>query len=390
MQNISNLGFFDTPLPNPETRPANEKGDIDLVLHVKEKHTGQVGFGASVGQGTGLGGFIQFNQPNLFGECKNVGVEWQFGQYINDFTLTYADPRIRQSQVSGQVTAYHQASRFIIRDIGQSITTGGQVRFGFPVRGSRLTRLYLDYGGEQVKYGNQGLVGSINCANCFRSTAGVTLDHEARAGIPFPFAGTHENFEADFNGGPLGGTATFSRYQAQMETYATLAQLGGNKPGSTPVMITLGLKARAGALFGDPGPFFVSQAFSLGGVQYGIPLRGYPEFSITPQGFVADATQFQATRNSFGNAYYTNTAELGARVNSQLNFDAFYDAGNLWERPRDFDPTRLFRGAGVGVSLVTPLGPLGVDLGYGFDQVDALGHPAPKWQVHFKFGQMGY
>jgi len=218
----------------------------------------------------------------------------------------------------------------------------------------------------------------------------VTIDHEARAGIPFPFAGTHENFEADFNGGPLGGTATFSRYNASMESYATLAQLGGNKPGATPIMITLGLKARAGAVFGDPGPFFVSQAFSLGGVQYGIPLRGYPEFSITPQGFIADATEFQATRNSFGNAFYTNTVELGARVNSQLNFDAFYDAGNLWVRPRDFDPTRLFRGAGVGVSLVTPLGPLGVDLGYGFDQVDVLGHPAPKWQVHFKFGQMGY
>jgi outer membrane protein insertion porin family len=68
--------------------------------------------------------------------------------------------------------------------------------------------------------------------------------------------------------------------------------------------------------------------------------------------------------------------------------DAFYDAGNLWERPRDFDPTRLFRGAGFGASLVTPLGPLGVDLGYGFDRVDAFGHKDPKWQVHFKFGQI--
>ena len=47
-----------------------------------------------------------------------------------------------------------------------------------------------------------------------------------------------------------------------------------------------------------------------------------------------------------------------------------------------------FRGAGFGGSLVTPLGPLGVDLGYGFDRVDALGHKDPKWQVHFKFGQI--
>jgi outer membrane protein insertion porin family len=67
--------------------------------------------------------------------------------------------------------------------------------------------------------------------------------------------------------------------------------------------------------------------------------------------------------------------------------DGFYDAGNLWAEPRDFDPTRLFRGAGVGAALVTPLGPLGIDLGYGFDRVDQFGHKAPKWQVHFKFGQ---
>ena len=45
---------------------------------------------------------------------------------------------------------------------------------------------------------------------------------------------------------------------------------------------------------------------------------------------------------------YTSTAELGLRVSQQVYLDAFYDAGNLWERPRDFDPTRLFRGAGFG------------------------------------------
>jgi outer membrane protein insertion porin family len=71
-----------------------------------------------------------------------------------------------------------------------------------------------------------------------------------------------------------------------------------------------------------------------------------------------------------------------------MYLDAFYDAGNLWERPKDFDPTRLFRGAGVGGSMVTPLGPLGIDVGYGFDRVDNNFRKNPKWQVHFKFGQI--
>ena len=152
--------------------------------------------------------------------------------------------------------------------------------------------------------------------------------------------------------------------------------------------MVLGLTAKAGAVFGDPGPFFVSQSFTMGGVQYGEPLRGYPEFSITP------SDTYRTRINSRRSGRRSATPSSGRRrsweseMNQQLYFDTFYDAGNLWQRPRDFDPTQLFRGAGFGASLVTPLGPLGVDLGYGFDRTNALGQPAPGWQVHFKFGHI--
>jgi outer membrane protein insertion porin family len=387
-RNIANLGFFEQDMPPPSTSQVNDNGDIDLVFHVKEKRTGNVNFGASVGQGTGVGGFVGFDQPNLFGQCKRGSLQAQFGRYIRDFSLSYTDPRIRESQFSGTVTAYSQRSRFVIRDIGQSTRTGGQVRFGVPLPNSRSTRFYVDYGGEHVNYGGEGLVSTINCQGCFRSTLGLTLDHDSRVGIPFPFGGVHESANLQLNGGPLGGTASFQRLTAEMRSYSTLATLGGEAPGSQPMALVFGLTARGGAVFGDPGPFFVSQAFSMGGVQFGEPLRGYDEFSITPRGYVPDASQFQATRGAFGNAFFSSTVELGLRLNQQLYMDGFYDAGNLWERARDFDPTRLFRGAGVGASLVTPLGPLGVDLGYGFDRLDAAGRKDPKWKVHFKFGQI--
>jgi outer membrane protein insertion porin family len=386
-RNIANLGFFEQDMPVPETRPVNDKGDIDLIFHVKEKRTGNVNFGASVGQGTGVGGFVGFDQPNLFGECKRGSLQWQFGQYIKDFSMSYSDPRIRQSNVSGTISAYHQQSRFIIRDIGQSVTTGGQLQFGFPISNSQRTRFYVSYGGEKVKYGGDGLVATIQCNGCFRSTLGMQLDHDTRLGMPFPVAGVHENLAVQLNGGPLGGTASFQRVTTEMHAYTPIATLG-KAIGAEPAQLVFGLTGKAGAVFGDPGPFFVSQSFTMGGVQYGEPLRGYPEFSITPFGYVPNADQLQAQRSSFGNAFFRATAELGIRVSQQLYFDTFYDAGNLWQRPRDFDPTQLFRGAGFGASLVTPLGPLGVDLGYGFDKTNALGNPAPGWQVHFKFGNI--
>jgi outer membrane protein insertion porin family len=387
-RNIANLGFFEQDMPPPDTRPINEQGDIDIVLRVKEKRTGNVNFGASVGQGTGVGGFIGFDQPNLFGQCKRGSLQWQFGRYINDFSLTYTDPRIRESQLTGSITAYHQRSRFIIRDFGTTTRTGGQFRLGMPLPNSRLTRAYVDYGGEKVKYGGDGLTGTIQCNNCFRSTLGFSLDNDTRIGLPFPFGGTHQAMAVQLNGGPLGGSASFQRVTGEMKSYATLATVGGSGPASTPMAIVFSLAVKGGTLFGDPGPFFVSQSFSMGGVQFGEMLRGYEEFSITPRGVVPDASQFTAQRSSFGNAFYTASLELGVRLNQQMYLDAFYDAGNLWERPKDFDPTRLFRGAGVGGSMVTPLGPLGIDVGYGFDRVDNNFRKNPKWQVHFKFGQI--
>jgi outer membrane protein insertion porin family len=390
-QSIGNLGFFETPLPFPDTRPVNDQGDIDIIFRVKEKRTGNVNFGASAGQGTGIGGFIGLDQPNLFGRCKRGSVQWQYGRYINDFNMSYLDPGIRGSRISGQVTGYHSQSRFRIANFGQTTRIGGNVRVGFPWPGSRFTRIFTSYGLESVRFGSSGLLGEVaedGCQGCLRSTVGLDVARDTRVDMPFATEGKLQQFSAQFNGGPLGGSAHFQRYTAEVRNYALLARLGGARPGSQPLRLTMGLTTRFGAVFGNPGDFFWSQQFSLGGVQFGEPLRGYPEFSITPRGFNSSSGTFNAQRESFGSAFMTTTAEVGIRFNQSLYISAFYDAGNIWDRPRDFDPTRLFRGAGIGASTISPLGPLGLDFAYGFDRRDALGQPDPQWQLHFRLGQL--
>jgi outer membrane protein insertion porin family len=388
-QNIGNLNFFESPMAAPDTRPSGDQGDVDIVFTVKEKRTGNVNFGASMGQGTGLGGFIGLDQPNLLGRCKRAQVQWQFGQYINDFNLTYNDPNIRQSRISGTLTAYHSQSRYTVADLGGIIRTGGQVQLGFPVPQSIYTRLFVSYGGEKVNYTTQGLLGTVAqaCDRCWRSTLGFTAQHDTRTGLPFPADGGLQSFNAQFNGGPLGGTASFQRYTTELRSYAPIGHIGGSLLGGEPMMFIVGLSARSGALFGDPGPFFSTQSFALGGTQYGEQLRGYDEFSVTPNGFDSRGSQTTATRASFGNAFFVGTAEFGLRLNQSLYTNIFYEGGNVWNKPREFDPTRLFRSFGFGVATLSPLGPLGVDIGYGLDKIDAQGRPAPGWKLHFKLGQ---
>ena len=392
-RSIENLGFFDSPIPLPETRQADDQGDVDIIFKVKEKRTGNVNFGASLGQGTGLGGFIGLDQPNMFGKCKKGSINWQYGEFINDLELSYTDPSLFQTRTSMTDNLYRSESQYTIADLGQSTRTGGSLLFTFPFFGAHWTRLGLQYGIEAVRYGGTGLLSTVttnDCKGCLRSTLGFSLTRDTRIEMPFATDGSLQTFSAQFNGGPLGGTASFIQYRTEFKTYATLAKLGGDKAGPGGMKIVVGLTERGGMVAGNTGPFFSTQEFALGGVQYGEPLRGYPEFSITPLGFNPNTSTSNAVLQSFGNVFFTSTAELGLRISSQFYVNLFYDAGNLWAHPRDFDPTRLFRGAGIGIGTITPLGPLGLDWAYGFDRTDTLGNPDPKFMIHFRLGQIFY
>jgi len=386
-QNISNLGFFNQPLPFPETPQANEQGDIDVVFRVSEKHTGNVNFGASVGQGTGLGGFLGLEEPNLFGQGKRGKFQWQFGKNINDFSISFTDPAILQSRISGTIDVHNTRLRYNIADLGRVRRRGGSVQIGFPAFRDRYARLFVSYSIDEQTYtgsaSNVAFNTVFNCRNCLRSTIGVSAMRDTRIDLPFATAGTMVSAGASQSGGVLGGTGNFQRVDLEARWYAPLAELGGGG-GAGSLRLVIGLSSRSGFVFGN-SPFF-DQLFSLGGTQFGVPLRGYDEFSVTPLGFDPQANTRGASPDAFGKSFFLMTGEIGLRVSQMFYVNAFYDAGNIWARAVDWNPTRLFRGAGFGVDVVSPLGPLGLDLAYGFDRTDILTRPAPGWKLHFKLG----
>ena len=385
-QNVSNLGFFEQPLPPPTYEPANDQGDVDVVFEVKEKRTGNVNFGASLGQGTGVGGFIGLEEQNLFGRAKRMQLQWQFGSNINDFNVSYTDPALRGSLMSGTLSVHNSRLRYTIADLGRITTRGGTAQLGLPLFGSRYTRLFSSYTLEQSQFDSETLSPVFTCANCLLSSIGASIVRDTRIDLPFASAGVMHQFQVAQSGGPLGGSGNFQRATFEGRWYAPLAQLGGGGIGAGGPKIVVALTAKTGAVWGDVGPHF-RQLFSMGGTQFGLPLRGYDEFSITPEGFDPNARSFQAnTVGAFGRAYFAATAEVGLRVSQALYMSLFTDGGNLWDRPSQINPTRLFRGAGVGASILSPLGPIGVDYAYGFDRVDAFGNPNPGWKFHFKLG----
>ena len=113
-------------------------------------------------------------------------------------------------------------------------------------------------------------------------------------------------------------------------------------------------------------------------------LRGYDETTVTPEGFFPERSREILDIDRLGTAFFSMTTELALRMGAQFSVSLFFDAGDVWRSPQEFDPTKLRRGAGVGVLLVTPFGPVGLDYAYGFDK------PEPGWQLHFNLGGGGF
>lgn len=390
---IQNMGFFD-PLPPQEAvdiRP-REDGDIDIVLRVKEKQTGTLNFGVSASAVTGLAGFIAYEQPNLFGQAKTGRFRWLFGGRQQDIEVSYSDPEIFGLKQSLTVSLRSSRDRFINFSLGDRRQTGGLVEVGTPLFGLRSTRLFIGYSifRDEVDDLDTTFVTPAQrqlITQGTRSTASLRLVRDTRNNPLFPTQGSRNSASARFTGGPLGGSGEYGKFEVESQWFVPIAQIGGGglRGTSIPIEFTAGLSFSGGFIVGD-NPFFLERFF-MGGTNVGIPLRGYEEATVTPQGHVPRNARFSQL-DRVGESYFSTSAMFGTKLTSSVFFNAFVDAGNIWARAEELNPTDLLVGAGVGVSLVTPFGPLGLDYAYGFDRKDVLGRPNPGWELHFKFGRI--
>jgi outer membrane protein insertion porin family len=160
------------------------------------------------------------------------------------------------------------------------------------------------------------------------------------------------------------------------------------------VLKTQGEFGFLGAYNNDRGvvPF---ERFFLGGDGLGnftldgrenIALRGYPNQSIRT------INEQTGIPNNDGSTIY-NKYSLELRYPITFNPSAtifglaFLEAGSAFDNFKDYDPFDLKRSAGFGLRIFMPaFGLLGIDFGYGFDNVPGS-TGANGWETHFIIGQ---
>jgi outer membrane protein insertion porin family len=389
-QTVQGLGFFE-PLPPNEAidiRQA-EVGKINVSFRVKEKQTGNINFGASLSPSSGMAGFIGYEQPNLFGQAKSGRFRWIFGSRTNDVELSYSDPSVMGSRNSIGISLRSSRDRFSFLGLGRRRQTGGSITVGTPLFGARWTRVSLRYSLFRDDYASGDNELDLNQRQLLnigtRSSIELRIARDTRNHPLFPTSGSRNMIALEHTGGILGGDGDYEKFTFESAWYTPIARLRSD-PTKTPIDLALGLAIRGGTIVGS-NPFFLERFF-MGGVQYGPPLRGYEELTITPFGHVPRATPGFSQLDRVGESFFGLYANVGLNLGGNFFVNAFYDAGNVWARAIAFNPTDLFRGVGVGVSIVTPVGPLGLDYAYGLDARDAFGNPSPGWRLHFRFGQI--
>jgi len=387
-QAIAGLGFFEVPMPLPDISPDPQTGHVDIVFNIKEKQTGSVNFGTVFGGGPygstsgRFAGFLSYAQPNLFGQGKSASIRAEYGYGRSTLEAAYTDPSIRGGRNSGSVSVFRRGDRYVRLGNGRRLQTGASLQFGFPVPRSLRTRAFIGYSLSRTEYLSSEDDCSLGSASIFclpdatASSLSLSLTRDTKNHPLFPTQGTRQAVTVEQTGGPLGGDGNYQKLFVQSEWWVPTGRLGSSPRAPT---MALGLSARTGAIFGDVDRF-PFERFYVGGVMFGQPLRGYQESTIGPRGYNAQCNN-SLELNCLGDAFFTVSGEYALRLTDALSVSAFADAGNVFGSVGEFNTSQLYRGAGVGATLVTPfLGAIGIDAAYGFDR------PDPGWEIHFKLG----
>lgn len=375
---LEGLGFFEPGIV-PSTRVSDpETGDIDLTFEVRERRTGSLTLGAAIGGGTGLSGFLGYEQPNLFGQGKTGRVRWEFGSRNNNLELGYTEPVFLGSRTSASFSFFDINQRYINTGFRQEVI-GGNLNFGTPLPWDDASRVFYGYKWQRINLESTDEDDTRFSEEYPRTESSLRfgLVRDTRLPRQHPVQGARHSVFADYAGGVLGGSVGFHKYEVESSWFA---------PTYNDRTI-LNLRFELGGIV-DTEFVPLTEQFLLGGVQ--IPaqgLRGYRDNCVG----VRNAGQpiGVSCGSDRGNAFLLLTAEHFVKITDTVYTSLFYDAGSVWQDFGDVTFTDLRRGAGVGVQVDLPgFGPLGIDYAYGFDRLDSQGGPDPGWQFHFRFGNL--
>lgn len=362
-EELERTGYFKSV--NVETRPVPGSDDqVDLEYVVEEQQSGQ--FTASIGFSDSDGILYQLGieQDNFLGTGKKAGFNLANSDTLTEYSFSYTNPYYTVDGVSRGFNLYYRERNYDEDDVSSYTTNelGGGLSFGYPI--DDYQRLSFGLGIDWTEINTYDDTADIildfideegDDYLTYRFTAGWSDNHLNRGYFPSRGYAQGANIEIALPGSDL----TYYRTTYNVKWYHPLDE--------DEVWIT-SLRGRAGyadALGSNRYPFY--RNFYAGGLT---SVRGYSNNSLGPTDGGDDDDPFG------GNVLLTGSAEFIFPMpfvddKSAWRSLVFIDAGNVFSTDCQSEQNNCTDGldlgelrysTGLGLSWMTPIGPLSIAL----------------------------
>ena len=355
-ERLYNLGFFEDIYF--ETTPTGEPDVNDLNISVKETKTGEFSFGGGYSSVDEFIGFAQitqknfdlFNFPYFTGDGQNLAIRAELGTVRSNYDVSWTEPWIFDYPVSFGLDGYRR-THWRTTHVGygyQEVRTGGDARLG---------KEFMEYFRSDLMYKLENVsISDIadEATQDLKDEEGDNWISSVVLGTQFdntdniysPTRGVVAGISLENAGGPIMGDKDFVKGFLWTNLYFS------------PIKsVVIELKGRAGLAdsYSNTEKVPIYERFYAGGAN---TIRGYEERKVGPR----DPNSNDPVG---GDATLIGNIELSFPIYEKVIKGAvFYDIGNVWENIGDFAQGSYKMGAGVGVRVKTPIGPVKLDWGY--------------------------
>ena len=346
---VDRLGYFSEVNVDSNEVPGT-LDQVDLTITVKEKPTGNLLLGAGFSSADKLSLTASVKQDNVFGSGNYLGIELNTSKYNRTLVLSTIDPYFTVDGISRQIDLFYRTQR-PINSQGEEyklVSPGASIRFGVPF--SEYDTVFFGVGFERTEIQGDGLPNSYALyRDAFGPTATsvpftIGWQRDSRDSALVPTAGRLMSFNFDY---AFAGDSKYMRAIARYQQYFPLSR-----------RFTFGFNSQFGwgKGVGDrPYPFFKN--FYGGGLG---TVRGFDQNSLGP----IDVTGAYIG----GNREFNVNGELylpvpGTGNDRTLRLFTYVDAGNVWGENDKMTFSSLRASAGVGLTWVSPVGPLKLSYG---------------------------
>jgi outer membrane protein insertion porin family len=372
---IDRLGYFtEVNVDTPEV--AGTTDQVDLNVNVTEKPTGAISLGAgfSSSEKVTLTGSIQ--QANVFGSGNTLGLDVNTSSYNRTIALTQVNPYFTDDGISRSTELFLRTSTPPAVNSGyyRVKSIGGNVRFGVPFNeidtvffgvGLEDTQVDIDTTSPLLYQQYVGDFGSGTSAKTLGVPFTVAWQRDSRDSALVPTRGRYQRANLDVS---TLGDLRYYRGTYQQQYF---------KPLFSNTTLALNGEFDYGHAIGAR-PYPVFKNFYAGGIG---SVRGYESSSLQVNPVAGQDVVG-------GNARVFFNAELqfpfpGSGSDRTLRWFTFVDGGNVFNTNAGerITPANLRYSAGVGISWVSPIGPLKLSFGKPLNAKDADRTQAFQFQL---------